>query len=85
MVEQQIKDISYYYHNPLEFEELLKNIELMERTDNLKDIIGLNTLETWIEDRIAHIKNLQELLDNYPDTQKKNKEYYWEITGRKKC
>lgn len=73
MVEQRIKDISYYYHNPLEFEELLKNIGLMERIDDLKDIIGLNTLETWIEDRIVHIKNLRELLDNYPDTQKKIK------------
>lgn len=76
MVEQRIKDISYYYTNPLEFEELLRNIESMESVDNLKDIIDLNTLKTWIKDNIFNIKSLQELLNNYPGTQK-NKEYYW--------
>ncbi|MGM0191849.1 hypothetical protein [Enterococcus sp. AZ147] len=73
MVEQRIKDISYYYTNPLEFEKLLRNIESMESVDNLKDIIDLNTLKTWIKDNIFNIKSLQELLNNYPGTQKKIK------------
>lgn len=73
MAEHIIKDLAYYYKNNLEFEKILRDVESMEKVDTLQDIIGLNTLELWTKTSIPNIKNLQELLDNFPDTSRKLK------------